>query len=544
MKNIYLLFALIGVFQLNAQVGINNLAPKASLDIKKGVPSGPDGLLIPRLDQSDVEAITTNLTTDHNSLMIYLNEASTDLTNQYINMDAPGYYYYDQPNDVWMKFIDTNTYTKPSGLENIADITGDFKWRYIDMAPDNYGTAGKYSTDLQYIPANLDTEMEGIDIPEFGIPKYSQVNLFNNSLPMNNLGATGPYSLTSGTMNAASGTAAVAMGLANYSQGRGAVAMGIKNNTNGTSSAAIGDGNTVSADYAYAIGRGNTVSGEGSFAIGLETEVKGSNSVAIGGGAKTGTETGSIAIGSAAEATGKHAIAIGPETKATGGFSVAVGNNLTASGLAANAFGEQTVASGFYSTAIGYGTQADSEGTFAAGSYNTIDTNAQPNSLDDKYRRAFVIGNGTNDTTVTPNVIERSDIFTVLRNGKTGINKSNFETVAAEHDAHLQVFGNTKTEGLAAEIKTGNTIEATDYTVILNANATMLAGNAENKGKIINVCTDDGSLRKISLTGGKKFKEPGSSVSFINLGGTTTPIIKCVNLQSMGDGNWWVIGKY
>jgi len=83
---------------LNAQVGINNTNPKASLDISatnQASPSNTDGLLIPRIDTFPATAPTSA----QQGMMVYLTTASGG--------NAPGYYYWDNGTSLWKAMLNT-----------------------------------------------------------------------------------------------------------------------------------------------------------------------------------------------------------------------------------------------------------------------------------------------------------------------------------------------------------------------------------------------------------------------------------------------------
>lgn len=79
------------------QVGINNTAPTATLDITAKTPAGTtsstnEGLLIPRVTRERVNSITSPVT----STMIYVNDVSTGAASgASVNIDAVGFYYYN-----------------------------------------------------------------------------------------------------------------------------------------------------------------------------------------------------------------------------------------------------------------------------------------------------------------------------------------------------------------------------------------------------------------------------------------------------------------
>ncbi|MCI3938102.1 hypothetical protein MQX03_12890 [Chryseobacterium aahli] len=164
----------------------------------------------------------------------------------------------------------------------------------------------------------------------------------------------------------------------------------------------------------------------------------------------------------------------------------------------------------------------------AIGEYNTDDPSPEAGSSLLRYKKLFAVGNG--------NATTRSDAFAVLRNGKVGVNISAFDVVSQTSDAVLQVNGNTKTQGFVANFKIGNTIVADDYTVVLNGNVTLPVSNAASKGRIVNLCSD-GSLR--TITG--SMRDSGAAYPTINL--DTSVGQRCINVQSAGDGTWWIIAR-
>ena len=93
MKNIIFILTLSLSFILNAQVGINTINPKSTLDIRatnQATPNSKDGVLLTKIDMFPV----SNPGIDQNSMLVYL---TTDLTN--INISGTpqdytkGFYY-------------------------------------------------------------------------------------------------------------------------------------------------------------------------------------------------------------------------------------------------------------------------------------------------------------------------------------------------------------------------------------------------------------------------------------------------------------------
>lgn len=99
--------------------------------------------------------------------------------------------------------------------------------------------------------------------------------------------------------------------------------------------------------------------------------------------------------------------------------------------------------SGTASAAFGQGLYARSNGELVAGEFSTDYTHLSLNPIDNN-DRLFNIGNGTS-------VINRSDAFTVLRNGRVGIGFNNFEQTL--NPEALQVNGVIRSEDTPSQIK-------------------------------------------------------------------------------------------
>lgn len=96
---LFFAFILFNSTQLNAQVGINNTDPKASLDISASNPSSPtntDGMLVPRVSDFPSSAPTA----DQNGMLIYLTTT--------VGLNTPGFYYWNQTTTSWLKVMDEN----------------------------------------------------------------------------------------------------------------------------------------------------------------------------------------------------------------------------------------------------------------------------------------------------------------------------------------------------------------------------------------------------------------------------------------------------
>ncbi|NQX76606.1 MAG: hypothetical protein HRT75_02615, partial [Gilvibacter sp.] len=100
------IFALLAL-NLNAQVGINNLSPSASLDItasNQATPANTDGLLIPRIDTFP----TTDPAAAQHGMLVYL--TTTDGGN------PPGFYFWNNGTTAWDSI-------SGSGAQQINELT-------------------------------------------------------------------------------------------------------------------------------------------------------------------------------------------------------------------------------------------------------------------------------------------------------------------------------------------------------------------------------------------------------------------------------------
>ncbi|HLF63458.1 MAG TPA: hypothetical protein VI603_06890, partial [Saprospiraceae bacterium] len=164
--------------------------------------------------------------------------------------------------------------------------------------------------------------------------------------------------------------------------------------------------------YSIAFGRNTKANGSGSTAIGDGTIASGYYSTAAGYNTRA-TGNYSTALGNATIANGFVSTAIGYETMTSGNYSTAMGEGTNASGNTSTALGFNTKAKGTSSTALGNLTTAKSFASVVLGQFN--DTTSISSTSWNLLDPVFIIGNGTADNA-------RTNAFTVLKNGKTGIN--------------------------------------------------------------------------------------------------------------------------
>ncbi|MCT2562080.1 hypothetical protein [Chryseobacterium herbae] len=105
MKNfIAIVIGMSAIFsRADAQIGINNSVPRSTLDITAKISSGSanptikDGIIIPNIDRARAQAMGNNTTPAvPESTLIYVNNVTTGSTaGSAININLPGYYYFD-----------------------------------------------------------------------------------------------------------------------------------------------------------------------------------------------------------------------------------------------------------------------------------------------------------------------------------------------------------------------------------------------------------------------------------------------------------------
>lgn len=103
-KNIILLGALILSSLAYSQVGINNEAPKATLDVTAKTTDGskPEGIIAPRLTGDQIRSADTQYDTPQIGSIVYATSAVGTSTPKTINITSAGYYYFD--GSLWTKF--------------------------------------------------------------------------------------------------------------------------------------------------------------------------------------------------------------------------------------------------------------------------------------------------------------------------------------------------------------------------------------------------------------------------------------------------------
>lgn len=226
-----------------------------------------------------------------------------------------------------------------------------------------------------------------------------------------------------GIYSFALGYGVISEGFCSFAEGNGTTASGGYSHAEGRQTTASGNQShaegfytTASKDNSHAEGYETTASGNYSHAEGYETIASGSSSHAEGY-YTTASESHSHAEGNYTTASRIGSHAEGLQTTASGYASHAEGQSTTAKGQASHSEGYDTTASGQFSHAQNYYTIATGANQTVIGKFNSATvsgsgTDSDPYVYTNVGDYAFIIGNGTYNTTA-----KRSNALTVDWNG-------------------------------------------------------------------------------------------------------------------------------
>ncbi|MDB5229166.1 MAG: hypothetical protein JWN78_3359 [Bacteroidota bacterium] len=174
------------------------------------------------------------------------------------------------------------------------------------------------------------------------------------------------------------------------------------NSVTGTNSVGIGNGNTVSGNYSViAGGQGNTISGQNDLVSGFNSRANFDHSIAVGF-TDTADASATGAFGFGTRVTGFTGFATGDRNKVSGQNGFASGYNNNAKGDGSFVTGQNNTAASYTEAALGV--NGTNYTPAATASFVATD-------------RLLNVGNGTSTAA-------RADAFTILKNGRVGINNS------------------------------------------------------------------------------------------------------------------------
>ncbi|WP_294286371.1 hypothetical protein [uncultured Chryseobacterium sp.] len=118
-KNLLTAAACMASAALYSQVGINNLSPKATLDITAKTTDGskPEGIIAPRLTGNQIEAASSQYGPDQQGAIVYATSLVNPAGTKTANITAEGYYFFD--GNIWQKVgsgADTGMYKSSGSL--------------------------------------------------------------------------------------------------------------------------------------------------------------------------------------------------------------------------------------------------------------------------------------------------------------------------------------------------------------------------------------------------------------------------------------------
>lgn len=371
-----IVFLLLTINSVNAQVGIGTTSPNGALDIT----STTDGLLIPRVALT----ITTSalpLTTPTISELIYNSATVADVT--------PGYYYWDGAKWVRLAAGVTNDWST-TGNTGIVDGTN-----FI-------GTAALTNVDVAFRRNNLPAGKIGLTSTSFGVGALNAGAASNSSAF-----GTNALTLNTGANNVAFGNGTLAANVT-----------GIQNTGIGNAALAVNTGSASTAIGFEAL-KANT-SGNNGTAVGfqaLSKNIAASNNTAIGFQTMLNNTTGSenTALGFQASSIG----ASGSKNTSVG--YIALNNNV---GTENTAIGHSSMsginnAASRFNTAIGFQSMFAGTGVVSnvvAVGANALFQNTASNTVGVGYNALQgQIGGGTGNTGVG---------FSVLNNNANGDNNT------------------------------------------------------------------------------------------------------------------------
>ncbi|MFN8281893.1 MAG: hypothetical protein U0U67_01675 [Chitinophagales bacterium] len=433
-----------------------------------------------------------------------------------------------------------------------SDATGNATWTSLaSLDTSNWTKALTTSTkasqsDNQYVTGRIGVGDFSATTPNANIQVIGNANIgsITNSI-------SGTNSLVTGDDNSVSGNNSFAAGVDGINEADNSIlggfgsrieggyehsiVVGNKDTAQASAAAVFGYGNKVTAYEGFAAGDRNKVSGQSSVAFGASNNVSGQNSL-VSGNNNTVNAAHALVVGNSNTASGDFSVVLNNTNTTTaaatasiaGGFQsyvsanlgLAIGFNDSTTAQAAAAFGFDNNANGQNSFVIGSGNIASSYSETALGMYGTNYVAASTNVYNAN-DRILNVGNGTNSSA-------RSDAFTILKNGNTGINNS-----MPNSSAILDITSSSKGVRLPNIALTSTTDAATITTpatslLIYNTATAGVAPNNVTPGFYYNSNTSASPIWK-------KF-----NVSVDTLGWTKAAT---VNTQATRTDNQYVTGK-
>lgn len=257
----------------DGMVGINTNEPRATLHIEPGT-SESKGLIIPRITAVEMVNMSnlSHFGADQHAIITYLKESmpSIDRTGKLVDVDEPGYYYYDNTTGVkkWKKLGGNG-----SAAQDLRMVGSDNHITQDAGVGENGTSVGTGTSNIAIGKAVLKSNTTGYNNVVIG-----NSSLYNNTTGSENmvLGGNSLIINTTGYNNIAIGTSILqnnSTGSNNFGIGTGA----LNQNSTGSYNFALGPsallGNST-GDYNTGIGylAGQWIQGNGNMHIGIDSD--------------------------------------------------------------------------------------------------------------------------------------------------------------------------------------------------------------------------------------------------------------------------------
>ncbi len=412
MKNLLCsLLTLCFVLITNAQVGVNNTAPKALLDISVDDSDNPktnEGILIPRVNRFP----TTNPIAEQNAMLVYLN---ANLTNVNINGTAKdyaiGFYYWDNAQTDWINFSTERGWNINGNNDAVSGthFLGTTNQEELDFRVNNKFIARLTEQGQFELQADEKAIFIGFEAGENYDPANTtaEQDIF--------IGYQSGKATTSGRDNVAIGT----LSLTKNTSGNFNTAVGdetLENNTTGIRNTAIGN----DALRINVFGNDNTGIGQDAL-----RNNRASRNIAIGAFAGNAIQTGvdNLSIGSFSNVlfTGvTGAVIVGARAKAQRDNSIAIGTDTETYGIYAVGIGAEARSQNTESIALGYKANSNSDGALVIGANSTVEGGSSFSS---------VVGNNSTISGGSQNVNAIGNSVTVSNGASNAITIGNKNTL-------------------------------------------------------------------------------------------------------------------
>lgn len=172
-----------------AQVGINTILPKSTLDITKTNNANlPEGFLTLRITGNDLAAKDNLYGVDQNSTVVYATAVPSPVTTKTSNITSPGFYYYKHSIQKWVGLTMPKFFYMPSILFDTTilgpgskDLYQLYYNQFTSPAVASSGSTGKIPIlergDLEYYVTYLDANVfTGVTITGGGVMNYTVAN--------------------------------------------------------------------------------------------------------------------------------------------------------------------------------------------------------------------------------------------------------------------------------------------------------------------------------------------------------------------------------